>query len=113
VKPNRLLYNSDSSYAYESTASTIDQAYENDFSVVAKLPIANNNSILIFGSTRDIGCIATVKHLTNPKTLISFEKEHHLSDSENHFFESVFKIQGFERNVNKVELLHFDPVKPR
>jgi len=112
VKPNRLLYDSDSLYSYESTASTIDQAYENDFSVVAKFPIANDNTILIFGSTRDIGCIATVKHLTNPKTLNSFEKEH-LSEPENQFFESVFKIQGYERNVNKVDLLHFDSIKSK
>ncbi|MBN2281086.1 MAG: winged helix-turn-helix domain-containing protein [Candidatus Marinimicrobia bacterium] len=113
IQPNTLNYHdlvSDSTFAYISTSSTIDKAYEDDFSAVVKLPISEHTSALIFSSTRDIGCIATVKHLTNPKTLIQFEKEHQLMAPQNRYFESIFKIQGFERNVNSVDLLHFDSI---
>ena len=111
VKPNTLYYSvNDTTFSYVSTSSTVDNAYEDDYSMVAKIPISAENAMMVFSSTRDIGCIATVKHLTNPNTLNHFEKEHNITESTNHFFQSVFKIQGFERNVNSVEILHFDPV---
>lgn len=114
VHPNRLNYfdpKTDSVFTYITTSSSIHSAYENDYSVVAKLPASEQTSIIIFGSTRDIGCIAMVDYLTNHSTLTSFSKKYGLSVPKNSYFESVFKIQGFERNVNDIGVLHFNKIQ--
>lgn len=115
VHPNKLLYyddEKDSTYTYTSKSSTLNDASENDYSAIVKLQTSEETSITIFGSTRDIGCIAMVKYLTEDESLSKFENKYDLESPKNQYFEAIFKIQGFERNVNKIDILHFDNINP-
>ncbi len=114
ISPNTLFYDhpdGDTSYSYTTITQTPESVYETDYAVIAKQPGSASNSILIFASTRDIGCLATVEFLTTPETLFEFAENHlRAEDEARHFFEAVFEVQGYERNVLKTSLLHFNQI---
>ena len=117
ISPNTLFYDhpdGDTSYSYTTITQTPESVYETDYAVIAKQPGSASNSILIFASTRDIGCLATVEFLTTPETLFEFAENHLVSEKDvTAYFEAVFEVQGYERNVLKTSLLHFNRIYSR
>jgi hypothetical protein len=111
VDPNYLFYhpeNADTSYSYHATSSITGKPYETDYAVIAKISGANNNIITLFTSTRDIGCLAAVDFLAKPQFLMPFISENLKNDSDVKYFEAIFEVQGYERNVTNTKLLHFN-----
>ncbi|MBN2013182.1 winged helix-turn-helix domain-containing protein [candidate division KSB1 bacterium] len=116
IYPNSLFYqptDSDSVFTYTTTSPTAESDYETDYSVIARLPGPNGNTIMIFASTRDIGCLATVSYMTTHQRLTDFvDQLNHQHPPGSPYFVSIFEVQGFERNVVSTKLLHLDHVKP-
>jgi hypothetical protein len=109
VRPNSLYYHpedADTTYEYTGISSSMTSPYEIDYAVIAKIPGPNHNSIILFTSMKDIGCLATVKFLTQPKYFDAFYNKY-LHNSEINYFEAVFRVKGYERTVANIELLHF------
>lgn len=114
ISPNTLFYDhpeKDTTFSYTTISQTPESVYETDYAVISKQRGSKNNSVMIFASTRDIGCLATVKYLATQETLSEFTENHlRFEDKTHHFFEAVFEVQGYERNVIKTSLLHFNPI---
>jgi hypothetical protein len=111
VDPNTLIYHppdADTSFSYRSTSSTPDQPFETDYVIIAKIPSGNQNVITLFASTRDIGSVAAVDVMTQNKYLKPF-----ISDylKNNKYFEAIFRVEGYARNVVNIKLLHFNALK--
>lgn len=114
IYPNQLNFvdaDNDTVYSYNASTS-MDTEYVEDYGVVAKLPGANNNAILIFASTHDVGHISMVDYITTPDRLKTFEEKYLQADSPV-FFESIFKVQGFQRTGLHTTLLHFNKIKSK
>ncbi len=109
IRPNCLYYHhqdADTTYEYTGISSSKNSPYEIDYAVIAKIPGPNHNAITLFSSMKDIGCLATVRFLTQAKYMDSFFSTY-LHDSEINYFEAVFRVKGYERTVADIELLHF------
>ncbi len=109
VRPNCLYYhseNADTTYKYTGISSSLNSPYEIDYAVIAKIPGPNHNTITLFTSMKDIGCLATVRFLTQAKYFDSFYNRY-LQNSEINYFEAVFRVKGYERTVADIEILHF------
>ena len=109
VFPNELKFhqlNPDSVFRYTAYDSDVFNAFESDYSVVAKVPCTDNTNTLFFMSSRDIGLIATVNYITSPETLYEFENSFQLSVQKIPYFETCFKILGLQRNIRSFEMLH-------
>jgi hypothetical protein len=111
IYPNQLDFiDAEEDTVYSYNASTIsDTEYVEDYGVVARLPGTNNNAILIFASTHDVGHISMVDYFTTPDHLKAFE-QNYLQDDSPVFFESIFKVQGFQRTGLQTTLLHFNKI---
>jgi len=110
IKPNMLYYHSihsDTLYSYHATRSDRHPNYETDYAVIAKFNGPNANTITMFISTRDIGCLATVAFLTRPQFLNPFINKY-IKKSNVKYFEAIFEVQGYERVVINTKLLHFN-----
>lgn len=112
VYPNELqFYNiiSDSLHHYYSFDSSVDNAYESDYSVVTKIAATDDDSqMLFFISSRDIGLISTVEKLSNLKTLTEFEDKYFKKKVSTNYFEACFMSQGLHRNTVKIDLLQIN-----
>ncbi len=110
IQPNLLFFhpeNADTSYSYHATSSIPGRPYETDYAVIMKIPGPKDNVITMCASTRDIGCLAIVNFLSDPQFLDPFIDEHIKKTSRVKYFEAVFEVHGFERNVIDRLLLHF------
>jgi hypothetical protein len=115
VYPNELRFKQlvpDSTFYYYSVDSDMDNAYESDYSIVAKMPGPSGNTVMFFISTRDIGSIATVDYFTNPDKIKEFESVHFKQDGNNlDYFESCFMVQGLHRNPVDISLLNMNKIQ--
>lgn len=109
--PNELQFytiKKDSLHHYYSFDSTVDNAYESDYSVVTKIAATDDDSqMLFFISSRDIGLISTIDKLTNLESLTEFENKYFKNISTN-YFEACFMTQGLHRNTVKIDLLQIN-----
>ena len=111
IQPNQLIYHpedADTSFSYHATSSFPGRPYETDYALIAKIPGPKNNVITFFASTRDIGCLAIVNFFSNPQFLDPFIDEHIKKAKRTKYFEAIFEVHGFERNVINTMLLHFN-----
>jgi hypothetical protein len=111
IQPNQLIYHpedTDTSFSYHANSSFPGRPYETDFGLIAKIPGPKDNVITLFASTRDIGCLAVVNFLSNPEFLDPFIDEHVKKAPQAKYFEAIFEVHGFERNVINTILLHFN-----
>ncbi|MCK4922469.1 MAG: winged helix-turn-helix domain-containing protein [Bacteroidales bacterium] len=112
IYPNELqFYNivSDSLHHYYSSVSSVDNAYESDYSVITKIAATDDDSqMLFFISSRDIGLISTIEKLTNLETLTEFENKYFKKPVSTNYFEACFMTQGLHRNTVKIDLLQIN-----
>lgn len=109
IHPNTIFFYdelADTSFEYHAPKDT-KTGYLKDYALVAKIPGPNNNSIIIFTGTHDIGQSATVNSFTSPEFLKEFDKN--IADYETNeiYFEGIFEVQGFERTGFHPNLIHF------
>lgn len=107
ITPNRIFFNdieSDSTYEYHSPKN-FKTGYVKDYTLVAKLPGLNQNSIIMFSSTHDIGHISTVQSFASNKFLSNLQNL--FDENSKNYFESIFEVEGFERTGFFPKLLHF------
>lgn len=112
IFPNELKFHQlepDTTYHYFSFDSNVDNAYESDYSVVTMVPGPNQNKVLLFISSRDVGLIASTDFFTDPDKIKDFEKKYYNSD-ESKWFETCFKVQGLQRNVISIDLLNVNHI---
>ncbi len=114
IHPNTIFYKdseSDSLFEYRAPKDT-KTGYLKDYALVTKIPGPDNNSIIIFTGTHDIGQSATVKSFTSKDFLHEFDKKYFNESQENVFFEGIFEVQGFERTGFHPNLIHFHKLQP-
>jgi hypothetical protein len=108
ITPNRIIYNDaerDTVYEYHSPKN-FKTGYVKDYTLVAKLPGLNENNVMIFSSTHDIGHISTIKYFTDEEFLMKFQNQFDSSNKKK-YFEAIFEVEGFERTGFFPELFHF------
>lgn len=115
IYPNVLFYYNQSgdTLSYATTSPTSESDFETDYAAVIKRQSPNRNSMMIIASTRDIGSIATIKYLTDPKLLDQFINRLMKKAPPENYFESIFEVQGFERNVISTIPIQFQPINPK
>ena len=112
VFPNRLLYYdklSDTTFSYHAPR-IYETGHVKDYALITKLPGPNNNVIMTFSSTHDIGHISVVNYFTNPASLAEFKADYLEKSPETKYFEAVFEVEGFERTGFNTHLLHFNKI---
>ncbi len=103
--------NTDSILHFDSYDSNIENAYETDYAVVTLLPGVNNNKVLCFVASRDIGLIASTNIFSNQQKLNEFESAY-IPDRDNIYFEAIYQVQGLQRNVSNFELVKVNKLDP-
>ncbi len=112
IYPNCIFFNdieNDTTFSFRAPKNR-KTGYTKDYVLVAKVPGPNDNNILMFCSTRDIGLISTVKYFTQPIFLENLEKEFHKKEQDIKYFEAIFEVQGFERTGFHPKLVVFNEI---
>ncbi len=112
VFPNSLDFYSeelDTVFSYQSYKDN-ETGYHQDYTLVAKIPGPNKNTIIIFAATGDLGHISSVKYFTDKDMLSEFETEFLDKNSGTKYFEALMEVKGFERTEMTTRLLHFRKV---
>jgi len=78
-----------------------------DYTLVSKLPGANNNVIYLFVSDNDIGCIEATQRFTNYDSIKSFEKNI-LNDA--NYFKALYKAEGIIRTGITFDMIEYEPI---
>ncbi|OGC08340.1 hypothetical protein A2V82_14630 [candidate division KSB1 bacterium RBG_16_48_16] len=114
VFPNSLnFYDSerDTTYSYQSFKE-YDSGYHLDYTLIAKIPGPNQNTIMVFAATGDLGHTSSVKYFTVLETLQEFEKTYLQKKPGIRYFEALMEVKGFERTGMSTKLLHFKKIDP-
>ncbi len=114
VKPTKLFFHGykDQPPREYSVLKSSDTGHEIDYAIVAKVPGPNQNTIMIIISNHDIGTTSVTKYFTTPEKLEYFEENYlrHRAQSPTRYFETIFRVEGFNRTGTSTELLHFIPI---
>ena len=109
VHPNTIFYNDknlDTTFQYKSPKD-IKTGYLKDFALVTKLHGPNENIILLFTATHDIGQSATVSSFLSEEFLQNFEDNFKNKKNPHKLFEAIFEVQGFRRTGFHPNLVQF------
>jgi len=104
---NTLDKNSRVTHTYIKSGKA--EKLHNDYSIVAKFPGPNKNSIMIFTGFEDTGLIESVRKFTKAESLTSFTNElkaAHLSNPSS--FELLIEVIGIDRNGMKSKIIQIN-----
>ena len=91
-----------------------DTRYYKDYTIVAKMPGPQNNSIFLFTSYYFVGVMEAIINFADPVLLDQFKSDlSETSGSGTSYFQSLFEVVGYDKTNLSSKIIHLLEIDPR